>query len=420
MLDSLERARESERRFLADASHELRTPLTALRGNVAHLARHGSSPDLIADLEADAERIARLADDLLALSREESGAGAQGEEVDLGELASAVEAPDIEVAAEPVWVLGDRPALERALSNLVENARRHGPPGGRIRVDVRTVDGLALLEVEDEGPGRHRARSGSSSSASGAPGRTAAVRDSASRSSRRPPSGTAGGRSSRAPASRSSCLPSGKLQRTRAKWSTRATRKVHREDPPHPLDHPSDHTRSRRVHRARRRRGRRRRRPRRRRGDAPREAARTGGARLARGREAGRRDGADHLHEQALPLRGARRPGRLGAHVRRDRAALVEPERRAPRAAIRRRRCAADVERQQGDPLRRVVEHRVHIRPAAGQGRRVDLDRRPRRADGRRDHEVHHRARQELDRLGRRTVERRRPGGVHGQGLART
>jgi signal transduction histidine kinase len=153
MLDSLERARESERRFLADASHELRTPLTALRGNVAHLARHGSSPDLIADLEADADRIARLADDLLALSREESGAGAQGEEVDLGALANAVAAPGVEVAAEPVWVLGDAPALERALGNLLENARRHGPPGGLIRVGVREADGLALLEVEDEGPG---------------------------------------------------------------------------------------------------------------------------------------------------------------------------------------------------------------------------------------------------------------------------
>src|ERR1700704_3075500 len=57
MLDSLERARESERRFLADASHELRTPLTALRGNVAHLARHGATPALVADLEADAERL---------------------------------------------------------------------------------------------------------------------------------------------------------------------------------------------------------------------------------------------------------------------------------------------------------------------------------------------------------------------------
>src|SRR5207247_4703066 len=80
MLASLERARESERRFLADASHELRTPLTALRGNVAYLARHGASPELVAELERDAERLARLADDLLALSREES-AQAPAEEI---------------------------------------------------------------------------------------------------------------------------------------------------------------------------------------------------------------------------------------------------------------------------------------------------------------------------------------------------
>ena len=77
MLDSLERSRESERRFLADASHELRTPLTALRGNVAHLARHGATPALVADLEADAERLARLADDLLVLSREEASPAAR-------------------------------------------------------------------------------------------------------------------------------------------------------------------------------------------------------------------------------------------------------------------------------------------------------------------------------------------------------
>ena len=56
----------------SDASHELRTPLTALRGNVSVLARHGATPEVLADLEADAERLARLADDLLALSREEA------------------------------------------------------------------------------------------------------------------------------------------------------------------------------------------------------------------------------------------------------------------------------------------------------------------------------------------------------------
>src|SRR5205085_7784437 len=76
MLASLERGRERERRFLADASHELRTPLTALRGNVAYLSEHGATPDLLHDLEEDAERLARLADDLLVLSREESRAAA--------------------------------------------------------------------------------------------------------------------------------------------------------------------------------------------------------------------------------------------------------------------------------------------------------------------------------------------------------
>jgi two-component system, OmpR family, sensor kinase len=150
MLDSLDRARESERRFLADASHELRTPLTALRGNVAHLARHGATPALVADLEADAERLARLADDLLALSREEAAMPAD-EDVRLDELAHASGADNVD--AEPVTVAGDRAALERALGNLIENARRHGR--GEVSVSVRADGTRALLVVEDEGEGVH-------------------------------------------------------------------------------------------------------------------------------------------------------------------------------------------------------------------------------------------------------------------------
>jgi two-component system, OmpR family, sensor kinase len=155
MLASLERARDAERRFLADASHELRTPLTALRGNVAYLARHGASPELVAELEADAERLAVLADDLLTLSREES-AGVPTEPVRLDDLArSAAEGytqADVD-APEPVAVYGDRAALERALANLVRNAELYGPAGGRITLATEAVNGVARLSVSDEGPG---------------------------------------------------------------------------------------------------------------------------------------------------------------------------------------------------------------------------------------------------------------------------
>jgi two-component system, OmpR family, sensor kinase len=154
MLASLERAGEAERRFLADASHELRTPLTALLGNVAYLARHGPSASLVAELENDARRLAKLADDLLTLSREEAAALLE-EVVRLDELARAATADAaIEaIAPEPVSVHGDRLALERALANLLENARRYGPPGGQIGIEVRAVDATATLTVIDEGAG---------------------------------------------------------------------------------------------------------------------------------------------------------------------------------------------------------------------------------------------------------------------------
>jgi signal transduction histidine kinase len=155
MLASLERASAVERRFLADASHELRTPLTALLGNVSYLARHGASPALVAELEDDARRLAKLADDLLALSREEAAAPL-AEVVRLDELArgAAADDPAIDVTApDRVSVRGDRLALERALGNLLENARRYGPQSGRIGVEVRAADGTAFLTVTDEGVG---------------------------------------------------------------------------------------------------------------------------------------------------------------------------------------------------------------------------------------------------------------------------
>ena len=149
MLSALERSRDAERRFLADASHELRTPLTALVGNVDYLARHGATDELVSEIKEDTRRLATLADDLLALSREEAAASPD-EVVSLDELVRATGADRV-VSTERVVVRGDRAALERALANLVENARRHGR--GPVTVEGGAVGEVATLTVSDEGPG---------------------------------------------------------------------------------------------------------------------------------------------------------------------------------------------------------------------------------------------------------------------------
>ena len=156
MLGALAQARERERRFVADASHELRTPLTALRGNAEHIARHGADSEALADLAAGAERLSRLIDDLLVLAREDAAAPPTQTRISLAAVARRVAEHEplveLEVRGDPD-TSGDEDALERAVSNLVENARLHGPPGGRIRIEVESRDGLSELSVQDEGPG---------------------------------------------------------------------------------------------------------------------------------------------------------------------------------------------------------------------------------------------------------------------------
>ena len=155
MLAALDRAREAERRFIADASHELRTPVTALRGNIDYLRRHGPDAAALEDLEFDAARLSTLVGDLLTLSREDD-ARAYADQVRLDLLARdlVVDDPRVVVdAPSAVLVRGEQAALERALGNLLENARAHGPSGGQITVTARQVNGLARLSVRDEGPG---------------------------------------------------------------------------------------------------------------------------------------------------------------------------------------------------------------------------------------------------------------------------
>jgi two-component system, OmpR family, sensor kinase len=159
MLDSLERSRDSERRFIADASHELRTPVTALLGNAEYAARHGADAEVLADLQRDAARLARLVEDLLALERE----GAAAEElqpVQLDRLArEAIREHDRAAGRlrlseiEPVRVQGDADALRRVLHNLIDNAFVHGPSGGEVEVALVRRNGQALLTVRDQGPG---------------------------------------------------------------------------------------------------------------------------------------------------------------------------------------------------------------------------------------------------------------------------
>ncbi len=174
----LEDSFERLRRFTADASHELRTPLTAIRSvgevglqeNIDALACR----EVIASMLEEADRLTKLVDSLLTLSRADAGSVQfMREPTDLSAL--AVEVADcIQVlaeekeqslvvdAAEPVFIEIDPTTLRQALINLVDNAVKYTPQQGHIWVAVRkTAAGEAVVEVIDDGPGipkEHQAR----------------------------------------------------------------------------------------------------------------------------------------------------------------------------------------------------------------------------------------------------------------------
>jgi signal transduction histidine kinase len=157
MLASLARAREGERRFLADASHELRTPVTSLLGNAEYISRHGPEPGVLDDLRGDAVRLARLVDDLLVLERTDAG-GADLSRIQLDELVGSelAERDDDRIRLtrlDRTEVMGDPAGLRRALTNLVENAERHGPIGGAVTVSLEQTPPCARLSVADRGLG---------------------------------------------------------------------------------------------------------------------------------------------------------------------------------------------------------------------------------------------------------------------------
>lgn len=164
-IDELRRARERERRFVADVSHELRTPLTALVNAASMLAERlrrdvNATHDqrtLAEVIDRDVARLRRLVDDLLEISRLESGAGPPvAEPVDVAAvLANLVQErhPDASLhvdLAHEVWT--DPHGLERIVGNLLDNARRHAP-GAATEVSASIVDDALVIEVADRGPG---------------------------------------------------------------------------------------------------------------------------------------------------------------------------------------------------------------------------------------------------------------------------
>ncbi len=154
MLEALERSRDAERRFLADASHELRTPLTALRGNAEYLAKHSPQGEAFADLEADIARLSRLVDSLLAVAREDAAVAPAGSVALADVLGAFAPDPQLRVSVdERLAVRGDRDAIMRAVTNLVANAKLYGPTGEPIDVRLARRGRMAVISVADRGEG---------------------------------------------------------------------------------------------------------------------------------------------------------------------------------------------------------------------------------------------------------------------------
>jgi two-component system, OmpR family, sensor histidine kinase MprB len=161
MLEALAESRRAQRQLIADASHELRTPLTTVQANVELLSRAGELPpserhQLREDLLSQLRELTGLVGDLVELARERPPES-DLDELDLAALvAGCVERArnrgggvSFDCSLRPSAVRGDRARLERAVTNLLDNARKWSPPGTSVHVAV--ADGEVV--VRDDGPG---------------------------------------------------------------------------------------------------------------------------------------------------------------------------------------------------------------------------------------------------------------------------
>jgi len=166
MLLALNASQERQRQLVADAGHELRTPLTSLRTNIELLSQASESSgrqlsetariEIMGDVRAQLQELTTLVGDLVELARDEPLVR-DPEPVDLSDVASqAVErvrrratSITFDVETESWMVVGEPQLLERAVTNLLDNAAKWSPPLGTVR--LRLLDGV--LTVTDDGPG---------------------------------------------------------------------------------------------------------------------------------------------------------------------------------------------------------------------------------------------------------------------------
>jgi len=169
MISRLEDAIKSSKQFVADASHELRTPLAVLRGELENLAQDlqlkPHTRETLGSALEEVDRLAEIVEGLLALSRLDTGeVKSEWVRFDLAELVATTAdqmnllAEDKHIAvicdcAERVMVEGDQARLKQVVVNLLDNAIKYTPDGGRIRLKIGREEGSAVLDVVDDGIG---------------------------------------------------------------------------------------------------------------------------------------------------------------------------------------------------------------------------------------------------------------------------
>lgn len=175
MIDRLSRLLRSQEEFVTHAAHELRSPMTTLYGELAHALRRsrGESGYRQAIEEAldSTQRLKKLAESLLTMARIDGTAEEPTQPVGLADVLrragralsgeAAQHEVTIDIDADQQVVRGRSQDLERLFWNLLENAIRHSPHGGTVRVEVSATDAAVLVCVSDEGPGvadEHRDR----------------------------------------------------------------------------------------------------------------------------------------------------------------------------------------------------------------------------------------------------------------------